>query len=591
MALIKPAEEHLRKAPFHPRLFGFNGAVTSEHYLAANAGADLLKAGGNAIDAAVGAALVEGVVNPHQHTIGGECPMIIYLNGQEAPVVVNGNTTAPKAATVNNYRARGLQEVPDTGILAAGVPAAVGAYTTALKHFGTMSFEQVSHAALTLAGKGFPIHRGLVYMPDFGVAENEDKFRKTWPNTGEIYLPHDGLPEPGYRIKNQALAQCIEAMVQAERSSAGSRQQGIEAVRQIFYEGDIASEIARHSAQRDGFLNREDLRGYNATLESAVSVEFDDTRIYKCGPWNQGPALLQSLCILKNFPLQSYDHNSAEYLHVVIEAVKLAFADREQWYGDPKCVSVPIKELLSDYYGQMRSKLIDSNCVNSEICPGDPVSNNPILPVEQRLGGKSWGHGTVHVDAVDKFGNMVAATPSGGWLKSSEVVKSIGVPLGNRLMTFYLQPENHPNLAAPGKQPRTTISPTMVYRQGKPWMVYGSMGGDQQDQWMLQFILNRVVFGMTIAQAIEAPKFSSQHFPGFFAPHDWSVNQVSIEKRVGDETFRQLQSLGHNVEPVPDWTEGFLLAIERDPQSGLLEAGYDPRGAKGDVFPAAAICW
>jgi len=591
MPLLKPDEEHTRKAPFNPRIFGFNGAVTSEHYLAANAGADVLKAGGNAVDAAVASALVEGVVNPHQHTIGGECPMIVCMSGDNAPVVVNGNTTAPKAATVQNYRARGCQEVPDAGILAAGVPAAVGAFATALKHFGTMSFAEVSQAALSLADEGFPIHRGLLYMPDFGIAENDAQFRESWPNTAQIYLPDGKVPEPGQRIQNRALAQCIEAMKQAEMSASGTREQGIDAVYRAFYDGDIASEIARHSAKRNGFLDREDLQHYQTTLESPVSVEFSDTRVYKCGPWNQGPALLQSLSILKNFPLQSYGHNSAEYLHIVVEAVKLAFADREQWYGDPKQVEVPIVQLLSDHYGKIRSKLIDLNCVNSEICPGDPLRDLSTLPVEQRLGGKSWGHGTVHVDAVDRFGNMVSATPSGGWLKSSEVVKSIGVPLGNRLMTFYLEPENHPNLAAPGKQPRTTISPTLVCRQGNPWMVYGSMGGDQQDQWMLQFLLNRVVFGMTVAQSIEAPKFSSHHFPGFFAPHDWTVNHVSIERRVGESVFRRLRSLGHEVETVPDWTEGFLLAIERDPISGLLEAGYDPRGAKGDVFPAAAVCW
>ncbi len=577
-------------APFHPRFFGFDGAVTAEHYLAAYAGADILKGGGNAVDAAVAAALVEGVVNPHQHTIGGECPMIIQM-ADTAPVVINGNTCAPERATVENFQARGYDQVPDTGVLAAGVPAAVGAYVQALSKFGTLSFSEVCSSALKLAQEGFPIHRGILYMPDFGLLENLGQIRKHWSSTAAVYLPDGELPIPGQRMVNAALADCFSTLIAAEAAAGGSRKQGILAVQDEFYSGDIASEIVRHSTQRDGFLERSDLENYETWLENPVWLDFCDARIFKCGPWNQGPALLQTLSILKNFPLQACGHNTAEYLHAVIEAVKLAFADREQWYADPSQVAVPIERLLSDAYGKMRAQLISEETVLSKVCPGDPLTGAARLPAEQCLGGRSWGHGTVHVDAVDQHGNMVAATPSGGWLKSSELVGALGVPLGNRLMTFYLTPDHHPNRIAPGKRPRTTISPTLVHRNSEPWMVYGSMGGDQQDQWMLQFILNRLVFDMTIAEAIEAAKFSSQHFPGFFAPHEHFLNQVSIEEKVGESVFDQLRARGHTVNPVPDWTQGYLLAIERDAQTGLLEAGCDPRGAKGDIFPAAAVCW
>ncbi len=584
-------EAQIQAAPFHPRLFGTNGAVTSEHYLAANAGADILKAGGNAVDAAIAAVLVEGVVNPHQHTICGECPMIIQMADGQAPVVVNGNTMAPGAADVAAYRQRGLDAVPDTGILAAGVPAAPGALTLALERFGSLSLAEVADAAITLARDGFPMHPGLLYMADFGIDDNQIRFTEEWANSAEIYLPKGEFPTPGQLLRNPALADLLQTLVTAERTASGSRAAGIAAARDEFYRNDIATEIAQHSKARGGLLRRQDMEGFRTELEPAVSVSLGNIQVFKCGPWNQGPALLQTLSIVKNFPLQSMQHNGTEYLHTVIESIKLAFADREQWYGDPTHVHVPIASLLADNYGKLRAGLIDSNRANPEVRPGNPFNHEALLPAAERLGGRSWGPGTVHVDSIDGAGNMVCATPSGAWLKSSEVVAALGVPLGNRLMTFYLEPANHPNIVAPNKRPRTTISPTLVHRDAIPWMVYGSMGGDQQDQWMLQFILNRAVFDMTIAQAIEAPKFSSHHVPGFFAPHERFPNRINIEPRVGESVIKGLASRGHEIERVPDWTEGFLLAIERDPQTGVLEAGYDPRGAKGDVFPAAAICW
>ena len=591
MAIRYRNEEQIRATPFHPRLFGTHCAITSEHYLAANAGADILKAGGNAVDAAVAAVFVEGVVNPHQHTLCGECPMLIQMADRNQPVVINGNTMAPAAANVEAYLQRGLNDVPDVGILAAGVPAAFDALTVALENFGTLSLAEVCHAALKLARDGFAAHRGLLNMADFGVHENATRFRRDWPNTAEIYLPQGKVPSLGQLLCNPALANLLQTLVSTEKAACGTREKGIEAARREFYRGDIATEIARHSKERDGFLVRSDLEVFETQIERAVSVKFDHFEVFKCGPWNQGPVLLQALSILKNLSLRSMGHNQADYLHTVIEAIKLAFADREQWYADPKHVNVPIASLLDDTYGKMRAELIDSRQANAEVRPGNPFDGKPLLPVEKRLGGKSWGHGTVHVDAIDREGNMVSATPSGAWLKSSEVVKALGVPLGNRLMTFYLAPDNHPNVVEPHKQPRTTISPTLVYRSEKPWMVYGSMGGDQQDQWMLQFLLNRTVFDMTIAESIEAPKFSSQNAPGFFAPHERIPNHVNLERRIGKSVIAALESRGHEVNVVPDWTEGFLLAIERDANTGLLEAGYDPRGAKGDVFPAAAYCW
>lgn len=576
---------------FAPRLLGRNGAVASEHYLSCFAARDVLQGGGNAVDAAVAATLVEGVVNPNMHTIGGECPMLIKMVDQPEVVSINGNTVAPAMATPEAFRQRGLIDVPEEGVLAAGVPAALHALVTVLSRFGKLSFHDVVQPALDLASHGFPVHEGLIGQPNFGIRDLRKKILSQWPGSAQVYLPGGEVPDVGDVLSNPALALMFDTLINAEKTAQGGRPQKLTAVLEAFYRGDIAREIHAFVKQRDGLLTSSDLDGFETRLEVPVSAEFEHYTIFKCGPWNQGPVMLQALAMLKHFDLERLGHNSADYLHIVIETIKLAFADREQYYGDPEHTEVPIDALLSDDYARLRRDLVDTSVANPEIRPGDPVNNNALLPASKRLGGAAWGAGTVHVDVIDREGNMAAFTPSGAWIKSSEVIPALGFPLGNRLMTFYLGPSHHPNLIAPGKRPRTTISPTLVYKQGKPWMVYGSMGGDQQDQWMLQFFLNRAVFGMEIQQAIEAPKFSSEHFPGFFAPHDHFTNRVVVEPMIGAETLKNLGEKGHDVVEVGDWTEGYLLAAARDPESGLLEAGFDPRGAKSSVFPAYALCW
>ncbi len=577
--------------PWYPRLLGTRGAIACEHYLAAQAGADVLKSGGNAVDAAVCATFVEGVVNPQMHTIGGECPMLIYMAKSGKVVAVNGNTAAPELATVEVLRSRGYTEVHAEGILAAGVPAAFGALLFALAEFGRLAFEDVIAAALSLARDGFPVHRGLVQQPRFGIQDLENQFRAHWPASAALYLPDGQVPEEGQILRNPALADLFETLVNAEQSAPGSRQCKLQAVMDMFYRGDVASEIDAFSRAQDGLLRRTDMEYFDTCLESPVSLDFYHSKIFKCGPWNQGPVILQALAILKNFNLAAMGHNSADYLHVLIETVKLAFADREQYYGDPQYVEVPLAGLLSEEYARQRAALIHPTCANSELRPGDPLNNHAVLSVAQRLGGEAWGPGTVHVDVIDAEGNMVAFTPSGAWIRSSEVIAALGFPLTSRLMTFYLQPAHHPNLLAPFRQPRTTISPSLAFQNGRPWMVFGSMGGDQQDQWQLQFLLNRVLFNMSIQEAIESPKFSSEHFPGFFAPHDFFPNRVRIEPRIAQPTLDELGRRGHDLEIAADWTEGYLLAAGRDPDSGVLEAGCDPRGTRGEVFPAFALCW
>lgn len=576
---------------FYPRLFGTRGAVTAEHYLASDAGAGMLKAGGNAVDAAVAAVLVEGLVNPQMHTIGGECPILISMAGSDRVVSINGNTTAPERATPEAYRARGLSDVPEEGILAAGVPAAFGSLITALSHFGRLPFAEVAAPAIALARDGFPAHAGLVGQEKFGVGDLAEKFRSAWPGSAEVYLPRGAVPGEGELVHNRALATMFEHLAELERGTGGDRAAGLRAVYDGFYKGDIAAEIAKFSKERDGFLARSDLERFETYLEEPLSIDFAGTTLFKCGFWTQGPTVLQALVMLEPMNLPALGHNSAEYLHTLIETIKLVYADREQYYGDPRQADIPAQALLSRDYAAARAALIDARRADAELRPGDPRNGGAMLPAEERLGGRDWGPGTVHVDVIDAEGNMVAATPSGAWIKSAEVVPALGFPLGNRLMTFYLDPPQHPNRVAPFKRPRTTISPSLAFREGKPWMVFGSMGGDQQDQWQLQFFLNCAAFGMTIQQAIEAPKFSSEHFPGFFAPHTRFPNRVRIEPRVGEDVLRALSERGHEVEVAADWSEGFLLAAARNHETGVLEAGCDPRGAKSEIFPASALCW
>ena len=576
---------------YYPQLFGTHGAIATEHYLATKAGADLLGVGGNAVDAAVGATFVEGLVNPQMFTLGGECPMLICMAETNHVVSVNGNTSAPERATPEVYLERGLTDVPDEGILSSGVPAALGALVTVLARFGQLTFAEVVTPALNYARKGFPVHTGLYGQERFGIRDLEDKFRNHWSGSAKIYLPHGMVAEVGQVIANPALADLLDYLKTEEQATSGDRKKGLEAVLEAFYRGDPATEIERFSKERNGLLARSDLERFETHFEEPVSMQFADTKVFKCGPWNQGPVMLQALAILESYDLKGMGHNSENYLHWTTEAFKLAFADREQYYGDPMQVDVPMTELLSKDYSLMRAALVDPEKANSELRPGDPKRKLALLPIEERLGGASWGPGTVHVDVIDGDGNMAAFTPSGGWLKSAEVVPPLGFPLGNRLMTFYLKPNHHPNIIAPFKRPRTTISPSLAFRNNTPWMVFGSMGGDQQDQWQCQFFLNRVLFGMSIQEAIEAPKFSSEHFPGFFAPHDRFPNLIRIEPKFSQKILDGLTRRGHQVEVGADWSEGYLAAAARDPVRGVLEAGCDPRGPKGEVFPALALCW
>ena len=564
---------------FHPRLFGTRGAVAANSNLSVAAGVDILRSGGNAIDAAVAASFVEGLVNPQMHTLGGECPILVRPAGERRVYAVNGNMAAPGTATPEAFRARGLADVPSLGILAAGVPAAFGAFVAALQRWGTMPLKEVIAPAIALARNGFPVSDGLRKQHKYGIGPMEKRFRDEWPGSARLYLPGGRVPEAGDLLRNAALARTLDYLASAKDPL------------EAFYKGDVAAEIARFSCDREGLLAREDLAAFETRIEDPVSLRLGDTELFKTGFWSQGPAELQALAILWQHDLAKIGFGTADYCHLLIEAMKLAYADREQYYGDPSKTQVPGEILLSEEYTRRRAGLIDLRRANRELRPGDARRNAALLPQDERFVPKDWGAGTVHVDAVDAKGNMASFTPSGAWISSAEVIEPLGFPLSVRMMTFYLEPEHHPNVVAPFKRPRTTLTPSMAFRNGKPWMAFGTMGGDNQGQWLLQYYLCVAAFGMSIPEAIEAPRLSSEHTPGFFAPHASEPNRVRIEPRFGAKVLDELRRRGHDLDVAPDWTEGFVSAVTFDEDTGLIEAGCDPRGSKAECFPSFAYCW
>jgi gamma-glutamyltranspeptidase / glutathione hydrolase len=577
---------------------GREAMVSTEHYLSAAAGARIFDRGGNAIDAAVAAALVEGVVNPHMHTIGGEAPMLVRLGSNQRVVSINGNTMAPARATIAHYRALGLDLVPGEGLLAAGVPAAFGAFACALENFGIKSLAEVAGPALALCEDGFPMHPGLcgdddsIDVPGLGLGSiraNAELYRTRWPSTARLYMPGGELPRSGDLIRNPALANLFRRLLEAEAGARkGGREAGLQAAVERFYRGDIAREIVAHSDANGGLLSLEDLAAFTTRIEEPASRTYRGATVFKCGPWSQGPVFLQQLALLEGFDLAAMGHNSATYLHTLVESAKLAFADRETYYADPEFVDVPLNELFSERYAALRRTLVDPRRASMDLRPGDPRAMRAELGAPAKA--RSWGAGTTHVDAADRRGNVIAITPSGAWLRSSPIADALGFPLSTRLQTFYLD-ERHPNALAPRKRPRTTLTPSIATTRDGRWIAFGTQGGDQQDQWTLQFFLNVADFGMNLQQAIEAPRYSCMHAPSSFFPHDAAPGLVRLESRIDERVREDLAARGHKVETRPPWCDGNVLAVALDGARGQLAAGADPRGQIAALMPAQAIGW
>lgn len=563
-----------------PVITGRTGVVAAGHYLAAAAGMEILRAGGNAIDAGVAMGFCLAVLEPQSNGIGGESPILIHHAKSGRTVAINGQGTAPAAATIERFQQLGVSLIPGDGLLAATVPSQVSNWILALAEFGTLPLAQVLAPALDLARNGFAMSHNLRRC----IAANAQRYREEWTASAALYLPHNQVPEWGDRFRNPEWADTFETLVRAEGEAARKgRAAGLEAARDVFYRGAIAERIAEFcgsatSSDASGgvhssLLAYEDLVGYRSQVETPPSVTYRGLEVHKCGPWSQGPVFLQQLTLLEGYDLPALGHNSAEYVHTLVECAKLAFADREYYYGDPAFVDVPLQRLLSQEYAADRRGLIDPARASMALRPGDAGPR----PLKLLLGDeRSYNHDTTHLDAIDAEGNMMAATPSGAWIQSSPVIPGLGFPLGTRAQMFSLD-QGHPNALQPGKRPRTTLTPSLVTREGRPWMVFGTPGGDQQDQWTLQFFLNVVEFGMSVQEALDAPTFHTQHFPSSFYPRAQHPGLVEVEGRIPETVREQLRTLGHRVQATGDWSNGRVLTIRTDPERGLIFGGASPR--------------
>ncbi|GAA3735851.1 gamma-glutamyltranspeptidase/glutathione hydrolase [Spinactinospora alkalitolerans] len=580
-----------------PELRGRFGMVASTHWLASAAGMSVLERGGNAFDAAVATGFTLQVVEPHLNGPAGEVPIIFQAAGG-GPTVLCGQGPAPAAATPDAFA--GLDRIPGSGVLPACVPGAFDAWLLLLRDHGTMRLRDVLEHAIGHARHGYPLMPQIVQK----IAELEQVFTQWWPSSAKLYLRGGTVPSADSFLANPALAATYQRIVTESERSARTREGEIDAARRMWREGFVAEAILDFLAapvpdgsgeSHRGLLGGDDLAGWRASYEDPVSLDYAGRTVHKTGPWGQGPVFLQQLRLAEALGTGESDVLSPEFAHRVIEAAKLAFADREAWYGDPGFTDVPLEALLSADYAERRSGLVGEQA-SLELRPGDPDGRTPYLP-ELRLAGETEraagtsGEPTVnrageqrgdtcHLDIVDAHGNMVSATPSGGWLASSPVIEELGFPLGTRGQMFWLDPRS-PSMVAPGKRPRTTLTPTLVTRGGEPVMALGTPGGDQQDQWSLTYFLRLVHGDMNLQEGIDAPMFHTNAFPGSFDPRETAPGEVVVESRFGEAAIAELRRRGHRVVVSEPWSLGRLSAVSRDPESGVLRAAANPRGAQG----------
>lgn len=546
-----------------PELRGTFGMVASTHWLASAAGMAVLERGGNAFDAAVATGFTLQVVEPHLNGPGGEVPALLWPVSRGEPVALCGQGVAPSAATIERYRELGHELVPGTGVLAACVPGAFGGWLLLLEQFGTWRLEDVLSFAIGYAEEGFPFVAGIR-----ATIERNEELLESWPASRELYLP---LPEVGQLFRNPTLAATYRRIL--DESRGGSREEEIEKARRAWYEGFVAEEIDSFVATEGGLLTADDMARWRATLEPVASLDYRGLTVCKTLPWAAGPVGLQQLALLEGFDLAEL--SDAELVHVVTECAKLAFADRDALYGDAE---VPLETLLSKEYNAARRALVGEEA-SSEYMPGMGRLPTVVGATVTPGAGEPTRGDTVHLDVVDRFGNMLSATPSGGWLHSSPVIPALGWPLGTRAQMFWLE-EGLPSSLRPGTRPRTTLCPGLALRDGKPYLAWGTPGGDQQEQWALHVFLNHVDRGMDLQQAIDAPDFHTDHLISSFYPRGFAERSITIEERFGEAVAADLRRRGHDVEVSGPWTLGRVTAVARE-RDGLLKAGANPRGMQG----------
>ncbi|MHB9108265.1 MAG: gamma-glutamyltransferase family protein [Armatimonadota bacterium] len=564
-----------------PIVTGRTGVIAAGHHLAISAGLKMFALGGNAVDAGVAAGLALAVLKPHENGLGGECPILIYSPSEGKVVAVNGQGTAPKAATLEWFREHGMALIPGDGLLAATVPAMFGAYAAALARYGRLTLGEVLAPAIALAGEGYPVYGAL----HNALAANRERFLNEWPSTAAVYLPDGKVPAVGAVLRNPALARTLQRLAAAEAAAQGQgRAAAIRAAVDCFYRGAVAGDFldfARNTPVRDAsgqahtaLLDREDFAGFATKVEAPVAADYRGCRVFKCGPWTQGPVFLQQLRLLEGFPLRELGHNTPAYIHAVVECAKLAFADRERYYGDPEFVEVPFDRLFSEAYAREQRARIDPQRANN-----DPLWDESITDAPETYTGD-----TTHLDVIDGDGLMMSATPSGGWIPTSPVIPALGFPPGTRAQVFSLR-EDHPNGLRPGKRPRTTLTPSLAFRDGKPWIVFGTPGGDAQDQWTLQFFLNAVDFGLDLQAAIDAPSFHTDHFINSFYPKNPGNGTLFAEDGIPLETLRDLQAKGHRLHLLPPHSNGEVCAVAINPATGLREGAASSKGS-GQAYAA-----
>ena len=569
---------------FIPSYSGTNGAIATHSNLSSMTAYNILNQDkGNAFDAAAGAMLVEGLVNPQMFGMGGEGVMILKPKNQN-PLVLNGNTLSPRKFNFLNLVTRGFTEVPDEGVLCAGVPAAFSSIFRMLQLYGTLDFRTISKYAKEYAKEGYPIHTGIINQNKFGLKSLKGKFINEWKNSAKLYLKNNKVPKEGSIFRNSAYSNLIDYLGNYEKKITGSRNNKFNKLHDAFYKGDVANSILKYSQKNEGLLSKEDFENFNVKFEKTISEKYGDYQVHKTNFWGQGLTSLMMLKMLNKQKIKAL--NSANDIHKFTEILKLTFADREMYFTGKYNSKVKANHLLNDSYLNKRIQLIKDKAIDS-IIPGNPLSKKSLLPIENDI--KPWGAGTVHISIIDKDNNAVSCTPSGGWIRSNEVINELGFPLGNRLMTFYLSKPGHVNFIAPTQQPRTTLSPTLIINKRKREILScGTMGGDAQDQWQAQFLMNYIFSNMPIDQALNEPRVSSEHLPAFFHPHDPNLKQLLLEERLSP-FISQLNKKGHKCLKTTDWSEGFILCARK--QDKIYDAYADIRSYKSQIFQAQALAW
>ncbi|MCU0247657.1 MAG: gamma-glutamyltransferase family protein [Bryobacter sp.] len=557
-----------------PAVRGTREMVAAANNFEVEAGWRILMQGGNAVDAGVAAVLAAAVTEQARFGLGGEMPLLLKMKGRPVEVI-SAVGTAPALATVDHYRARKPEPweqadrkppIPAQGIQSAILPGVVSGLLITLAEHGTLSFAQVAQPAIEYA-EGFPLGEEFAFF-----IRNTERILSLWPDSKSFFMPGGAPPPRGSILKLPSLANTLRQMAAAEKKARGNRRKKIEAVHDLFYKGAIAKKLAAYSEANNGLIRLNDLAAFRAEKDAPRTATYRGYEIAKPGFWTQGPVMLQALQILEGFDLKAMGHNSPEYLHTVLEAVKLAFADRDRHYGDPKFSKVPEQTLLSADYAAARRKLIDPAKASLESRPGDLPGAVPWPPEPAAARGSDQD--TTCVNVVDRFGNVFSATPSGAWLPSV-IAGDTGIPFSTRLQSFVLTP-GHANQLAPGKRPRVTLSPTIVLKNGEPVLAMSTPGGDNQDQAMLQVLLNLIEFGMSPQEAVEAPRFQTEHFYSSFAWHDFNAGRVTLENRIPRATVEALRAKGHLVSVAGEWSNSSAPTVIRI-SPGVLEGAADPR--------------